>query len=135
MALTYLQQRKPKLELPTNACEVTEWQTFWAQFCAVVDNSDLPEVSEFSYLLSLLKGDAKLAIQGLSLTAGHYTIACQILCERFGRKEHIIFAHIQNLLNVSTPSANKNKVSSLWTLQDHLLAHIRSLEALGVTGS
>ena len=125
----------PKLELPTFSGEVTEWQTFWDQFCAVVDNSDLPEVSKFSYLLSLLKGDAKLAIQGLSLTAGHYTIACQILCERFGRKERIIFAHIQNLLNVSTPSANKNKVSSLWTLQDDLLAHIRSLEALGVTGS
>ena len=38
----------PKLE-PTFSGEVTEWQTFWHQFCAVVDDS-------------LLKGDAKLAI-------------------------------------------------------------------------
>ena len=124
-----------KLELPTFSGEVTEWQIFWDQFCAVVNNSDLPEVSEFSYLLSLLKGDAKLAIQGLSLTTGHYAIAYQILCERFGRKERIIFAHILNLLNVSTPSANNNKVSLLWALQKDLVAHIRSLEALGVTGS
>ena len=48
----------PKLELPTFSGEVTECQIFWDQFCAVVNNSDLPEVSKFSYLLSLLKGDA-----------------------------------------------------------------------------
>ena len=52
----------------------------------MVDNSELPELSKCSYLLSLLKGEAKLSIQGLSLTARRYANACQILCERFELK-------------------------------------------------
>ena len=59
-----------------------------------------------------------------------------MLKERFGRSEQIIFAHIQALLNISLPvkTPNSKYVSSLWKLQDDLLTHVHSLEALGVSG-
>ena len=55
---------------------------------------DIPDISKFSYLRSLLEGEAKQSIQGLSLTSQHYQSTCQILTARFGRKERIIFTHI-----------------------------------------
>ncbi|XP_068227909.1 uncharacterized protein [Palaemon carinicauda] len=58
--------------------------------------------------------------------------------ERFGKPERIIFAHIQPLLGVALPTkiapGSSKHTLSLWKLQDELLTHVRSLEALGVDG-
>ena len=122
----------PKLNLPVFNGDVLQWQSFWDQFVAAVDSTDLPDVSKFSYLRASLEGEPKAAIQGLSLTSAHYASACKILKDRFGRKETIIFTHIQKLLNLSVPS--KCSVSALWKLNDDLQAHTRSLAALGIDG-
>ena len=52
----------------------------------------------------------------------------ELLEERFGKKERIVFAHIQALLNVTTVPGKGTKTASLWKLQDELLSHICSLE-------
>ena len=122
----------PKLNLPVFGGDVLQWPSFWDQFEANVDSTDLPVISKFSYLRTLLEGEPKRAIEGLSFTADHYDVACSILKDRFGRKETIIFTHIQKLLNLSVPS--KCTVASLWRLNDELKAHTRSLEALGIDG-
>ena len=72
-------------------------------------------------------------MKGLALTSANYDAACSLLIERFGKKDRIVFAHIQTLLNV-TVLPGKNKTAILWKLQDELLTHIRSLESLGITG-
>ena len=122
----------PKLTLPKFSGDVLEWQSFWDQFKVNVHDSDLPVVSKFSYLLSLLQGEAKQAVQGLSMTSDHYKTACKILEDRYGRTERIIFTHIQKLLNITIPS--KCSISVLWKLNDDLQAHTRSLDALGIDG-
>ena len=122
----------PKLNLPVFNGDVLQWQSFWDQFVAAVDSTDLPDVSKFSYLRASLEGEPKAAIQGLSLTSAHYASACKILKDRFGRKETIIFTHIQKLLNLSVPS--KCSVSALWKLNDDLQAHTLSLATLGIDG-
>ena len=97
-------------------------------------------ISKFTYLQSLLEGEAKAVIQGLAITSDNYPIACKLLEDRFGRRERIIFfAHIQGLLNVTMPlmsgsSGKTSRIPNLWKLQDELLSHIRSLEAMGVKG-
>ncbi|KAJ8018051.1 hypothetical protein HOLleu_44175 [Holothuria leucospilota] len=127
--------RLPKLQLPKFAGNVVEWQAFWDQFEAVVHNSDIPPVNKFAYLQALLEGDAKRCIQGLSPTAKHYSVACDLLKERYGKPEKIIFAHIQALLNLSPPqSKGRLTLPVLWNMQDELLAHVRSLESLGISG-
>ncbi|XP_066946056.1 uncharacterized protein [Macrobrachium rosenbergii] len=129
--------RLPKLELPKFSGVLTEWQSFWDRFVALVDDSDIPIISKFCYLQSLLEEEAKSVIQGLSQTSANYPIACKMLKERFGRPERIIFAHIQALLNITMPAKNPSSrnVSSLWKLQDELLTNVRSLEASGVNGN
>ena len=133
-AFTSVEAKLPKLELPNFSGDVTAWQSFWDQFSAVIDKSEIPEVNKFAYLLSLLKGEARSTVQGLSLTAEHYGIACKLLQERYGRKDRIVFLQVQELLKMTVPTA-KDRVASLWKLQDDLLSHIRSLEALQITGA
>lgn len=126
----------PRLELPKFSGDLTDWQSFWDRFEALVDQSDLPVISKFSYLQSLLEGEALSVIQGLALTTANYKVACDLLRERYGRPEKIIFAHVQGLLNISSAPKAKGAdyISFLWKLQDELLRHIRSLEGLGIHG-
>ena len=91
-------------------------------------------MSKFVYLLSLLTAEAKLSVKGLTISEAHYQIAKDILVQRYGRKEHIIFTHVQQLMNITVPGNQNCENTVLWKLQDELLAHVRSLEALGVTG-
>ena len=123
----------PKLSLPKFSGEVQDWLPFWEQFEAIIDNrEDLPVVTKFSYLRETLVGDAKRAIAGLSLTGVNYKTACDILKERFGRTNKIIFAHVQALLGVAVP--DRPSVEALWILYSDLQSHIRSLDSLGITG-
>ena len=77
----------PRLELPKFSGELTDWQSFWDRFEALVNQSDLPVISKFSYLQSLLQGEALSVIQGLPFTTANYEVACDLLKERFGRPE------------------------------------------------
>ena len=122
----------PKLDLPKFSGDVLKWQSFWECFQASVDSSDMPDVSKFTYLRSLLVGEASHCIAGLPLTAANYVTACDLLKARFGRKEVIVFSHIQQILSISPPASCD--VHALRLLQDKLLIHVRSLEALDVTG-
>ncbi|XP_068238777.1 uncharacterized protein [Palaemon carinicauda] len=89
----------PKLELPKFSGEVTQWQSFWDQYNSHIDATDLPVISKFTYLLSLLEGDARNVVKGLAHTSANYQVACKLLKERYHKPERIIFAHVQALLN------------------------------------
>lgn len=123
----------PKLSLPKFSGDVQDWLPFWEQFDAIIDKrEDLPVVTKFSYLRETLLGDAKRAIAGLALTGANYKTACDILKERFGRTNSIIFSHVQALLGVQVP--DRPSVEGLWIIYSDLQSHIRSLDGLGITG-
>jgi hypothetical protein len=127
-----VEAKLPKIELPSFSGDVKEWLSFWEQFDVIVNQSELPDVTKFTYLKSLLKDEAKIVVQGLSLTALNYKVAVDILKERYGRKERIVFSHIEELLNVCVPK--QLKVPVLWELYDKLQRHVRCLETLDVNG-
>ena len=79
-----------KLTLPTFDGDILTFQSFWDKFTAIIDSrEDLPKVNKFSYLQSVLKGDAKASLQGMSLTASNYDTAKELLQKRFGRREKV----------------------------------------------
>ncbi len=125
--------RLPKLELPKFQGDVLEWESFWDQFRASVHESELPEVTKFTYLKSLLVGEAVESIKGLSLTSSHYATAIDLLKKRYGRRERIILKHVQELLAMGSVP-HQGSTSGLRKLYDNLLGHIRSLEALQISG-
>ena len=123
----------PKLDLPSFDGTVTEFTSFWEQFEAQVhSNPDIPEVTKFSYLMSVLKGDARSCINGLTLSAANYATAIKLLKDRFGRKQRIIFAHLQALLTLHVTVSPGARAAELWKLMDELQTHVRSLEAMGI---
>ena len=125
--------RLPKLELPHFGGNPLEWTAFWDQFSAMVDDMDMPDITKFVYLRSLLDGEAKATVEGLTLTGPHYKTAWDLLERRYGCKDRIIFSHIQELLTIDVP--RQAKISVLWKFYNDLVAHIRSLEALGTKGN
>ena len=52
----------PKLELPQFNGDLTDWQGFWDKFSTMIYDSDIPDISKFTYLQSLLDGEAKTAV-------------------------------------------------------------------------
>ena len=112
----------PMLNLPVFNGDMLQLQSFWDEFVAAVDSTDVS-----------LEGEPKAAIQGMSLTSAHYASACKILKDIFSHKETIIITHIQKLFNFSVLS--KCSVSALWKSNDDLHSHTRSLTTLGIDGS
>ncbi|KAG1682986.1 hypothetical protein GQR58_010380 [Nymphon striatum] len=128
--------RLPRIELTKFDGDVTKWQSFWDKFVALVDKSDIPKISKFTYLESLLEGEAKFAIAGFAVTDNNYDSACELLLSRFGRKERVIFCHIQHLLKLSATFSNtKHQVSvaQLHKLHDEITSRVRSLHSLDIS--
>ena len=122
----------PKIHLPKFKGQFEEWPEFWNKFTAIVDESNLPTISKYSHLQSLLDGEAADTIKGLSLTDENYHLAKTLLQERYGRKERIIFAHIQRLLNIEV--SKMKATNKLWQLYNELQINIRGLANCGISG-
>ena len=120
----------PRIELPQFGGELLKFQNFWDQFEASVHNNDrLPKVQKFTYLRSVLKGNALQTIEGFEVTGANYTPAVEALKHRYGRKRLVISSLIKSVINMD---ANSNmSASSLRNLYDSLMNKTRSLEALG----
>lgn len=107
----------PELELPSSDGDFLQWESFWDQFNEMVDSSEIPSVNKFGYLLS----------------EANYQNACELLEQLYGRKERLISAHLQVLLNIVVLDSSTG-TGELWTLQDTMLTYVRSLEGLGING-
>ena len=95
-------------------------------------NNTISDAEKMTYLKSHLKGDASRAIAGLSLTHTNYTIAVDILKNRFGRKQNIRNAYMDILVNL-LPARNEAKFEKF--LFQTIEAYIHGLEAVSITHS
>jgi len=101
--------RLPKLELQKFRGSLTSWTSFWDSFkSAVHDQRDISKVDKFNYLCSLLEGPAS---KGLTLSEDNYDTAVALLQERFGNKQAIISAHIDELSRL--PDGSLDRLLSL----------------------
>ena len=116
----------PRIDLPKFSGDVLKFTPFWQQFKSCVDDLDYPVITKFNYLLSCLKGEAKTVIEGMPVIEGNYESAKEILEKRYGRKELIVFSHVQELLAINVPE-------QLARFRDVLNVHVRSLAAQGIT--
>ena len=100
---------------------------------AIHSNTDIANIDKFNYLKSLIKGPAARAIQGLILTNDNYDTAVKILEERFGKRQQIVSAHMDELLKI--PSCTNNKAHSLRLVYDKMNVHTRVVIARHLGGS
>lgn len=110
----------PKLVMEKFSGDVSKWQSFWSQFETAVDNNaSLTKSDKFTYLKSFLYGTAANVVKGLSLSDENYDNAKKMLISRFGRKDLIINAHMNKLLNLA-PVKKAWDVAALRRLYDDI---------------
>ena len=107
---------------------------FWESFESTIHkNEELSAVDKFNYLHSLLDGVAASLIQGLPLTEDNYENTVEILKYRFGRKEQIISAHMEELLKLQNcPNENSTQLHQIYY---KINIHVRGLDALDITSN
>ena len=121
--------RLPKIELPKFGGDPFKFVTFKECFNAAIDNNNsLSNIQRFTYLKSLLFGQAAKAVDGLSLTEANYTQAWTILDSRFGSRPVLIASHMHEIVNA--PKAHDS--SSLKKLYETCEINIRGLENLKI---
>ena len=104
----------PKMEIEKFGSDIVKWTGFWAQFnSAVHGNANLAVIDKFNYLKAYLDSEALNTISGLQLTAENYTVAVNLLQERFGKNKLIIAAHYNELNDLPTPSNSTAKIRTL----------------------
>ena len=120
----------PRIELPKVNGDVLKFPNFWDQFeAAVHNNDDLPNVQKFTYLRSVLTGNALQTIEGFEVTGANYQPAVEYLKHRYGRKRVIISSLAKSVIKMDAKSSVS--ASSLRDLYDTLKNRTRALEALG----
>jgi len=122
--------RLPKITLPKFSGNVLEYVEFHEGFETAINKSNLSGVEKFAYLKGQLSGEALSTIAGLSLTNGNYTVAMELLNERYGDKNTLIRAHVRELLSLE--SVPNNQSVKFRAFLDKIQVQTRSLETLGV---
>ena len=78
-----------------------------------------------------MEGEAFLTIQVIKLTDKNYPEALELLRRRYGNKQRIISAHMNELLNMKKIERDRD-LQGLRRLYDDIESHIRSLQSLDV---
>ena len=79
---------------------------------------------------SLLEGAAARTIQGLTLNEANYDSAIELLQDRYGKPQHIISAHMEEIIKL--PACSGERPSVLRYEYDKVNVNIRGLASMGV---
>lgn len=119
----------PKLQIPAFHGDILEWSSFKDTFdSAIGNNPDLSKVQKFTYLKTLVKGEALRHIADLTLTDANYDIAYQQLHDRYQNKRKITMALLDRLRSI--PKSN-GTARSIKDIADIAQRTERSLQILG----
>ena len=122
----------PALKLEIFDGKQENWQTFYENFdCAINKNTELSDIQKMTYLRNLVKGRALSAITGLTLSKEKYSVALNILKNRFSNKQLLISIHMKKLLSLEKVKDVRN-ISELRKMFDTIEIQIRSFENLSV---
>ena len=123
------------MDLPKFNGDPVQWRSWYEQFIANVDETELQDISKFGHLKALVEGKAKTCIEGIPYVARNYKIAIEMLVKRFGKPTFIKQRHVQLLVhNELVPGRLKGQeyIDVLWNWYDKLNANLRALKELGV---
>jgi hypothetical protein len=122
--------RLPEIQLPTFDGTIENWYSFYDAFMSTIDrNERLTPVQKFRYLRSSLTGGAARCIQSLDITDLNYSIAIDILKEKFDCHRQVCLRH-WSLLN-DYPRIITKTPEAVDDLLETVRVHLKALEKLG----
>lgn len=126
--------RLPPIPLPTFSGDYIEWPAYADQFTASVHkNKTLTNANRLTFLKGTLTGDAAALISGLTTTDANYSVAWDMLKERYECKR-IIFNHAMSMiLNIDT--INRESTTLFKSMIGIADTALKSLESVGIDKS
>ena len=120
----------PKLNINKFDGDFTQRNSFWDILNASVHRRvDLEGIEKFTYLKSLLEGDALKLVGGFNLEAHYYDEAMKLLQDTYERETEIEMSFVRKLLQLESPDVN---AKSLQEFRSNFECQIRSLNALNL---
>ncbi|XP_075154313.1 uncharacterized protein LOC142227952 [Haematobia irritans] len=124
------QSRLPQLKLPKFDGKYSEFSRFISTFDKLVhEDSSVPVIDKFNYLLNCLSGQALAVIEPFPVTEGNYERAINRLKERYDNKSLIFIDTINSLFAIS--SISKPSATGLRSILDNVAAIRSSLLSIG----
>ena len=121
----------PEVKLPEFNGNANKWLSFKNAFTELIHNeTELSSVEKFHHLRSALSGDALNKIEIFSISEENYRTAWTTLIEAYENKRNLISHHLSSLLHL--PNQEKHGYTSLASLSNGALQHVKSLDTLGV---
>lgn len=128
------QIRLHTIEIPCFDGNVCKWLHYRDTFQAlIIDNKVLSDVQKFHYLISSLKDEAKMLILNLPVTNDNFTVAWDLVTQRYNNIKLIAMNHAKLL--VQMPLVKKGDASSLGQLINHVSSHTNAIQALTLNAS
>ncbi|XP_050669384.1 uncharacterized protein LOC126968409 [Leptidea sinapis] len=122
--------RLPKIDLPHFNGDYQHWLEFRDTYISIIhDNNSIQSINKFHYLRAALTGSASLLIKSIDFKADNYTIAWQLLLDRYHNERLLVNNHVQALFNF--PAIQKESCHSLRNMIDNINKNLRALDTLG----
>lgn len=120
----------PIIQLPKFSGSYDNWLEFHDTFTSLIhNNDDIDNINKFHYLRASLEGSAAVVIQSIEFSSANYSIAWQLLCDRFDNNRLLIHNHVSAIFNLEI--ITKESSANLKRLLDQTNKHLRALETLG----
>ncbi|XP_055590224.1 uncharacterized protein LOC129742357 [Uranotaenia lowii] len=88
----------PEIRLPSFSGNLSEWVSFRDSFRTLIHNNEqLAPMEKFTYLKSSLSGEALKEILSIELSDANYSVAWEILTERYENKKLIVKTYLDAL--------------------------------------
>lgn len=125
----------PTITMPSFDGSYEHWLEFRDTFHSLVHNSkEINPIEKFHYLKLSLKGSAALVIESLEFSALNYSVAWELLLNRYNNSRLLVHNHVRALF--SLPALTKESPNLIRMLIDTVLKNLRALKILGEpTGS
>lgn len=130
-AIINTQIQLPPIKLPRYNGNVLEWTHYFHMFHDLVHSRhDLTNIQKMHYLHSSLKDEALNTIKSLPITNENYSVALELLRDRFDNNLVISAHHIQNILKIN--NIEKETLSDISGFIDKISATINALQAMNL---
>jgi hypothetical protein len=122
--------RLPTIALPIFEGETRNWLSYRDTFEALIVNTTLTSVQKFHYLIASLRNEAKDLISNLQITHENFSVAWNLITQRYNNARLIAMMHARQLVNM--PQVRKGDASSLRKLTNHVTSNLNAFQALEV---
>lgn len=121
--------RLPVVKIPAFDGRAEEWKQFSETFQSLIhNNNSIPRIQKFQYLITSLTSAAAKIIESIELTNDNYTVAWNLLTERYDDPRAIKKKHIQCLF--AMPRVERESSSAIRELIDYTMKHLRILKSM-----